>query len=106
MPVCYVQDELKYTGTDRILHRSCIHSLHQKAAAEERHHLYLDGPAGCGKSIAVASLVNWARTQGWLVCTPQCVLCWHSVSFLLIDKDMPVLLQHENMIRRCLVQQC
>lgn len=27
----------------------------------------LDGPVKCGKSIALAMLVHWARDQGWLV---------------------------------------
>jgi hypothetical protein len=27
----------------------------------------LDGPRSCGKSIALAMLVHWARTEGWLV---------------------------------------
>jgi rhamnogalacturonyl hydrolase YesR len=31
-----------------------------------RGHLYLDGWAGSGKSVALYSLVAWARAQGWL----------------------------------------
>lgn len=27
----------------------------------------MDGPRSCGKSIALAMLVHWARTEGWLV---------------------------------------
>jgi len=27
----------------------------------------LDGPVSCGKSIALAMLVQWAREEGWLV---------------------------------------
>lgn len=27
----------------------------------------MDGPVSCGKSIALAMLVNWARDEGWLV---------------------------------------
>lgn len=27
----------------------------------------LDGPRSCGKSIALAMLVHWARSEGWLV---------------------------------------
>lgn len=27
----------------------------------------LDGPVSCGKSIALAMLVHWARDEGWLV---------------------------------------
>ncbi|GJW38262.1 28S ribosomal protein S29, mitochondrial [Tanacetum coccineum] len=29
--------------------------------------IVLDGPVSCGKSIALAMLVHWAREQGWLV---------------------------------------
>lgn len=29
--------------------------------------IVLDGPVSCGKSIALAMLVNWARDEGWLV---------------------------------------
>ncbi|XP_002986606.2 uncharacterized protein LOC9659848 [Selaginella moellendorffii] len=31
-----------------------------------KHHI-LDGPVGCGKSFALAVIVQWARAQGWLV---------------------------------------
>lgn len=29
--------------------------------------IVLDGPVYCGKSITLAMLVNWARSEGWLV---------------------------------------
>jgi hypothetical protein len=29
--------------------------------------IVLDGPVKCGKSIALAMLVHWARDEGWLV---------------------------------------
>ncbi|GAA0158950.1 ribosomal protein [Lithospermum erythrorhizon] len=32
-----------------------------------RQQVVLDGPANCGKSIALAMLVLWARNEGWLV---------------------------------------
>ncbi|KAG9151158.1 hypothetical protein Leryth_002736, partial [Lithospermum erythrorhizon] len=32
-----------------------------------RQQVVLDGPANCGKSIALAMLVFWARNEGWLV---------------------------------------
>ncbi|KAF5470367.1 hypothetical protein F2P56_010886 [Juglans regia] len=32
-----------------------------------RKQIVLDGPASCGKSIALAMLVHWARDEGWLV---------------------------------------
>lgn len=44
------------------------HSMHElkealRAGAGER--LLLTGPAGSGKSVALVSLVEWARAQGW-----------------------------------------
>lgn len=32
-----------------------------------RKQIVLDGPVNCGKSIALAMLVQWARDEGWLV---------------------------------------
>jgi hypothetical protein len=32
-----------------------------------RKQVILDGPVSCGKSIALAMLVQWAREEGWLV---------------------------------------
>lgn len=32
-----------------------------------RKQIVLDGPVSCGKSIALALLVHWAREEGWLV---------------------------------------
>lgn len=34
---------------------------------ESKKQIVLDGPRSCGKSIALAMLVHWARTEGWLV---------------------------------------
>lgn len=62
-----VQDETAYSHSNEILYRGCIHSLHQKAARQQQKRVYLTGPRGCGKSIALVSLVDWARSQGWLV---------------------------------------
>ncbi|KAJ7561212.1 hypothetical protein O6H91_03G019100 [Diphasiastrum complanatum] len=36
-------------------------------ALEPRKHYVLDGPVGSGKSVTLAMLVMWARSQGWLV---------------------------------------
>ena len=66
-----VQDETAYSHSNQILYRQCIHSLHQKAARQQQKRVYLTGPRGCGKSIALTSLVDWARSQGWLVCPAQ-----------------------------------
>ena len=64
-----MQDEATYTGTSLIQYRESIRLLHLKAESRSQTHVYLDGPAGCGKSIALVSLVDWARSQGWLVST-------------------------------------
>ncbi|KAK6163802.1 hypothetical protein DH2020_000666 [Rehmannia glutinosa] len=36
-------------------------------APKVRKQIVLDGPLSCGKSIALAMLVHWARREGWLV---------------------------------------
>ncbi|KAL8055882.1 hypothetical protein ABFX02_04G083800 [Erythranthe guttata] len=36
-------------------------------APKVRKQIVLDGPLSCGKSIALAMLVHWARKEGWLV---------------------------------------
>ncbi len=65
-----MQDEAAHSRSNSILYRHCIHSLHQKAAEQRQKRVHLMGPRGCGKSIALASLVDWARSQGWLVSAP------------------------------------
>lgn len=35
--------------------------------SDTKKQIVLDGPRSCGKSIALAMLVHWARTEGWLV---------------------------------------
>lgn len=37
------------------------------AVPQTRTKIVLDGPRSCGKSIALAMLVHWARNEGWLV---------------------------------------
>ena len=64
-----MQEEASYTGTSLIQYRESIRLLHLKAESRSQTHVYLDGPTGCGKSIALVSLVDWARSQGWLVST-------------------------------------
>lgn len=39
----------------------------QLSGSKVRKQIVLDGPVSCGKSIALAMLVHWARDQGWLV---------------------------------------
>ncbi|KAL3151146.1 hypothetical protein ABBQ38_013010 [Trebouxia sp. C0009 RCD-2024] len=62
-----LQDEAAYAKSNLILYRDCIHSLHKKAAEQRHKRVHLTGPRGCGKSIALVSLVDWARSHGWLV---------------------------------------
>lgn len=38
-----------------------------RKAPKVRKQIVLDGPVSCGKSIALAMLVHWARDEGWLV---------------------------------------
>ncbi len=46
---------------------SALCALHHRLPqGKERSHLYLDGWAGSGKSVALYSLVAWARANGWL----------------------------------------
>ena len=67
---------MAHTKTSLIQYRDSIRRLHLKAESRSHQHLYLEGPRGCGKSIALASLVDWARSQGWLVSNPKkyCVI--------------------------------
>jgi small subunit ribosomal protein S29 len=47
-----------------LMYRRCVHDLRQaleQGSGPSR--LLLDGPAGCGKSLALAALVEWARQQ-------------------------------------------
>ncbi|WCJ34819.1 mitochondrial 28S ribosomal protein S29-related [Euphorbia peplus] len=43
-----------------------LHSSNAKASKVKKQ-IVLDGPVSCGKSIALAMLVHWARDEGWLV---------------------------------------
>ena len=49
-----------------LLNRRCLQDLVQAVARQQRPHIYLDGWAGSGKSVALYALVNWARANGWL----------------------------------------
>ncbi|PON41840.1 Ribosomal protein [Parasponia andersonii] len=42
-------------------------SLPSSKDIKVRRQIVLDGPVSCGKSIALAMLVHWARDEGWLV---------------------------------------
>ncbi|KAI3760369.1 hypothetical protein L1987_50764 [Smallanthus sonchifolius] len=43
-----------------------LQSSNSKGLTAQKH-IVLDGPVSCGKSIALAMLVHWARDEGWLV---------------------------------------
>ncbi|CAH1447010.1 unnamed protein product [Lactuca virosa] len=43
-----------------------VSHLHSQGLSVEKQ-IVLDGPVSCGKSIALAMLVHWARDEGWLV---------------------------------------
>ncbi len=36
-------------------------------ALRRQRRLYIGGPAGSGKTVTLAALVDWARLQNWLV---------------------------------------
>ena len=42
-----------------------MHELRQALGSGAARRVLLQGPAGAGKSIALVSLVEWARAQGW-----------------------------------------
>ncbi|KAL4439233.1 hypothetical protein ABPG77_004135 [Micractinium sp. CCAP 211/92] len=61
-----VQREWEWSGRRSLLTRACMQDLVAAVQGKERSHLYLDGWAGSGKSVALYSLVAWARANGWL----------------------------------------
>ncbi|XP_071737987.1 uncharacterized protein [Rutidosis leptorrhynchoides] len=44
-----------------------LQSFNNKGSSTVQKQIVLDGPVSCGKSIALAMLVHWARDEGWLV---------------------------------------
>ncbi|KAI3428497.1 hypothetical protein D9Q98_007321 [Chlorella vulgaris] len=61
-----VQAEWEFSGQRSLMARECMHKLARRVQDNPRRHLYLDGWTGSGKSVALYSLVAWARAQGWL----------------------------------------
>lgn len=49
------------------MYRRCIHDLIGALSSGQHKHIYVDGPTGCGKSVALAAAAEWARSAGWLV---------------------------------------
>ena len=62
------QAEFAATGRRAVLARRCLRDLAAAAdAGAAPRRLLLDGWAGTGKSVALLSLVAWARAAGWVV---------------------------------------
>ena len=55
------------TGRAGVMYRGWLHGLRGELEGEEGggRRVMLQGPAGAGKSMAVVSLVEWARAAGW-----------------------------------------
>eukprot|EP00884_Botryococcus_braunii_P003732 jgi/Botrbrau1/1335/Bobra.0063s0047.2 len=62
-----LQEEVEYTEDNVLLYRHCMFELEQMFTPDGCKQAYLLGPRGCGKSIALATLVHNARTAGWVV---------------------------------------
>ncbi|XP_021279296.1 28S ribosomal protein S29, mitochondrial [Herrania umbratica] len=75
-------------------------SSHTKAP-KARKQVVLDGPVSCGKSIALAMLVHWARDEGWLVLYAPRGREWTHEDFSIKSRnrswDTPV--QAENVLK-------
>ncbi|GFR41139.1 hypothetical protein Agub_g1788, partial [Astrephomene gubernaculifera] len=68
-----LQHEVEATGTHAVMYRPVMHTLYNAVGERSHQRLLLTGPAGAGKSIALAGLVEWARQQGWIVMyVPSC----------------------------------
>lgn len=62
-----VQDEFAAARSEEIMFRECIDTLILEVASKESKKLFLIGPTGSGKSIALAAVVTKMRELGWLV---------------------------------------
>jgi hypothetical protein len=60
-----VQDELSATKTTSLMYRKSIHHLRSFVQDHQGSRLLLKGPSGSGKSLGIASIVEWARASGW-----------------------------------------
>lgn len=63
-PVRQTQAELAALNTGALLQREVIQRLVGLVAERQRGHVLLEGWTGSGKSVALYSLVNWARSNG------------------------------------------
>ena len=68
---CYrftLQDEVAASRAEAIMHRSSMQALRGlllQPSSSSPTRMLLKGPRGSGKSVALASLVEWARATGW-----------------------------------------
>ncbi len=61
-----LQQEEASTGVCAVMYRRSMHDLRRHMQRDKQPvQLLLRGPTGSGKSIALVSLVDWARSQGW-----------------------------------------
>ncbi|CAD7704567.1 unnamed protein product [Ostreobium quekettii] len=62
-----LQEEFQRTGEPAVLARGVFFKLIKTLSLDKCRRLLLDGLAGSGKSMLLAALVEWARSQKWLV---------------------------------------
>lgn len=62
-----LQAELAHSKRPYIMYRECMHQLVQQMQQQPGSKLMLQGAVGSGKSMAMAGLVEWARSNGWWV---------------------------------------
>lgn len=62
-----LQAEFNLTRSSSLMWRRATHELQAALSSGVVPRVYLQGPAGSGKSIAVAQMVEWARSSGWCV---------------------------------------
>lgn len=61
-----VQREFALTGHQILLHRPAIAKVLDLAQSGRKPQISLEGWTGSGKSVALFSLVAWARANGWI----------------------------------------
>lgn len=60
-----LQAELALTHSSSLMWRRSTQALVDTLSSGGARALHLQGPAGCGKSVALVQLVEWARSSGW-----------------------------------------
>ncbi|GAX75551.1 hypothetical protein CEUSTIGMA_g2994.t1 [Chlamydomonas eustigma] len=65
-----LQVECNATGVPAVMYRNCMKDLRNAIRSQQEEgrgsQVLLKGPPGTGKSVALASLVEWARASGWI----------------------------------------